>query len=95
MCSISSVFTYARFCYNYGSSSSIIYFVGLFAGIFKKILGEKGRKNREVNVQVTKWILQSFSGIKEIKVINAEDFLLTIIINIIVNLLHFKDNNLC
>ena len=49
-------------------------FVGLFAGIFKKILGEKGRKNREVNVQVTKWILQSFSGIKEIKVINAEDF---------------------
>lgn len=49
-------------------------FVGLFAGIFKKILGEKGRKNREVNVQVTKWILQSFSGIKEIKVINEEDF---------------------
>lgn len=49
-------------------------FVGLFAGIFKKILGEKGRKNREVNVQVTKWILQSFSGIKEIKVINAENF---------------------
>ena len=49
-------------------------FVGLFAGLFKKILGEKGRKNREVNVQVTKWILQSFSGIKEIKVINAEDF---------------------
>ena len=49
-------------------------FVGFFAGIFKKILGEKGRKNREVNVQVTKWILQSFSGIKEIKVINAEDF---------------------
>lgn len=49
-------------------------FIGFFAGIFKKILGEKGRKNREVNVQVTKWILQSFSGIKEIKVINAEDF---------------------
>lgn len=52
----------------------IVVFVVFFAGFFKKVLGKKGEENRQVNVQVTKWILQSFSGIKEIKVINGEQF---------------------
>lgn len=49
-------------------------FVIFFARFFKSVLGKKGEENREVNVQVTKWILQSFSGIKEIKVIDSEQF---------------------
>lgn len=52
----------------------IVLFLGFFTGFFKKVLGKKGQENRQVNVQVTKWILQSFAGIKEIKVINGEDF---------------------
>ncbi len=52
----------------------VLVFVVFFARFFKKVLGEKGEENRQVNVQVAKWILQSFSGIKEIKVINSEQF---------------------
>ena len=52
----------------------ILVFVVFFARFFKKVLGKKGEENRQVNVQVTKWILQAFSGIKEIKVINGEQF---------------------
>ncbi len=52
----------------------VLVFVAFFARFFKKVLGKKGEENREVNVQVTKWILQAFSGIKEIKVINGEQF---------------------
>ena len=46
----------------------VIVFVVFFAGFFKKVLGKKGEENRQVNAQVAKWILQAFSGIKEIKV---------------------------
>ena len=52
----------------------ILIFGVLFTFVFKKVLVQKGEKNRELNVQTTKWILQSFSGIKEIKVANSEDF---------------------
>ncbi len=52
----------------------VIVFVVFFAGFFKKVLGKKGEENRQVNAQVAKWILQAFSGIKEIKVVNAENF---------------------
>lgn len=52
----------------------IVVFVVFFARFFKRVLGKKGEENRQVSVQVTKWILQSFSGIKEIKVINGEQF---------------------
>lgn len=45
-----------------------------FALVYKKVLVQKGERNRELNVQVTKWILQAFSGIKEIKVANNEKF---------------------
>ena len=52
----------------------VILFVIFFAKFYKKVLGKKGEESRELNVQVTKWILQSFSGIKEIKVVNGEKF---------------------
>lgn len=52
----------------------VVVFVSFFASFFKKVLGKKGEENRELNVQVTKWILQSFSGIKEIKVIDGEQY---------------------
>ena len=52
----------------------VIIFVLLFAKFFKKVLGKKGDESRELSAQVSKWILQSFLGIKEIKVINGEKF---------------------
>lgn len=44
--------------------------------VFKKTLVKKGKENRSVSISLTKWVLQSFSGIKEIKVMNKEDFFL-------------------
>lgn len=55
----------------------IVVFVLFFAKFFKKVLGRKGEESRDLNALVTKWILQSFSGIKEIKVINAEQFFIS------------------
>ena len=53
----------------------LIFVFGIFfVMVFKKVLVQKGEQNRELNVQTTKWILQSFSGIKEIKVANSESF---------------------
>lgn len=52
----------------------VIAFLLFFFGFFKKVLVKKGEQNREYNVTVSKWILQAFSGIKEIKVTNAEQF---------------------
>lgn len=52
----------------------VVIFVLFFAKFFKKVLGKKGIESRELTTLVNKWIIQSFSGIKEIKVINAEDF---------------------
>lgn len=51
-------------------------FMLIFTKFFKKVLVEKGQENRDTNVQITKWLLQSFSGIKEIKVTGSEDFFL-------------------
>lgn len=54
----------------------ILVFVILFGIIFKKVLVIKGQENRQVSIRLTKWVLQSFSGIKEIKVMNKEKFFL-------------------
>lgn len=51
-------------------------FTLLVGVISKKVLVKKGRVNRELCIQLNKWILQSFSGIKEIKVMNRENFFL-------------------
>jgi ABC-type multidrug transport system fused ATPase/permease subunit len=52
----------------------IIVFGIFFTFVYKKVLVKKGEENRYLNAQTTKWILQSFSGIKEIKVANSEQF---------------------
>ena len=52
----------------------VVVFGAFFTLIYKKVLVQKGERNRDLNIQVTKWILQAFSGIKEIKVANNEAF---------------------
>lgn len=49
-------------------------FGAFFALYFKKALVKKGEESRDMSVRVSKWILQSFSGIKDIKVANTENF---------------------
>ena len=57
--------------------AALIFIFAVFFGIiFKKVLVKKGQENRQVNIQLTKWVLQSCSGIKEIKVMNKEKFFL-------------------
>lgn len=48
----------------------------VFLLIYKRIQVNFGRRKREANAQQGKWLLQSFAGIKEIKVMNREDFFL-------------------
>jgi ABC-type multidrug transport system fused ATPase/permease subunit len=57
-------------------AAMIAIFAIFFGIIFKKVLVKKGRENRQVSVSLTKLILQSFSGIKEIKVMNKESYFL-------------------
>lgn len=52
----------------------VIAFILFFFGFFKRVLVKKGEENRWYTVVVSKWVLQAFSGIKEIKVTNAENF---------------------
>lgn len=54
----------------------VFVFAILVGVVFKKTLVKKGKENRSVSIRLTKWVLQSFSGIKEIKVMNKEDFFL-------------------
>jgi ABC-type multidrug transport system fused ATPase/permease subunit len=54
----------------------LVVFLGFFTTFFKKVLVKKGNQNRMLNAEISKWILQSFSGIKEIKVSNSEKFFL-------------------
>lgn len=54
----------------------ILAFAIFFGIVFKKVLVKKGQENRQVSIRLTKWVLQSFSGIKEIKVMNKEKFFL-------------------
>ena len=57
--------------------ATLIFIFAIFFGIvFKKVLVKKGQENRQVSISLTKWVLQSFSGIKEIKVMNKEKFFL-------------------
>ena len=55
--------------------AALTVFAGAFLTVvYRKILVRKGERNRELNVQTAKWLLQTFSGIKEIKAANNEDF---------------------
>lgn len=58
-------------------ASLLFLFLLFFAGFFKKVLVKKGEESRQANLLVTKWLLQSFSGIKEVKVTNAEPFFIS------------------
>lgn len=55
-------------------ASLLFLFMGFFTVFFRKVLVNIGEENRQTNVLVTKWLLQAFSGIKEIKVANRESF---------------------
>lgn len=46
----------------------------LFMKVYKKILFRLGQRSRFYFMEVNKWIQQGFGGIKEIKVLNEEDF---------------------
>lgn len=57
--------------------ATLIFIFAIFFGIvFKKVLVKKGQESRQISIRLTKWVLQSFSGIKEIKVMNKESFFL-------------------
>ncbi len=45
-----------------------------FRKVYKKRLVKKGEENRYYEAQVNKWVQQAFGGIKEVKVMNREDF---------------------
>lgn len=49
---------------------------GIFMLIYKKLQVKYGKIARETGGVQSKWLLQSFAGIKEIKVMNREDFFL-------------------
>lgn len=55
-------------------ASLLFLFMGFFTVFFRKVLVRIGEESRQANVQVTKWLFQAFSGIKEIKVANKENF---------------------
>lgn len=55
-------------------ASLLFLFMGFFTIFFRKVLVKIGEESRQANVLVTKWLLQAFSGVKEIKVTNKEDF---------------------
>lgn len=50
--------------------------IGIFLIIYKKIQVQLGMRTREAGAKLGKWLIQSFSGIKEIKVMNCEQFFL-------------------
>lgn len=56
------------------AASFLFVFLLIFTRFFRVVLVRKGEESRQVNVQVTKWLFQAFSGIKEIKVTNKEPF---------------------
>ena len=51
-------------------------FLLFFAKAFKKYLSRIGNEDRKYNAGITKWLLQSFGGIKETKIMDREDFFL-------------------
>jgi len=58
----------------FGLAGIIGCFYVLFLLVFKKFSINLGKELREENAMANKWILQAFGGIKEVKVLNKEDF---------------------
>lgn len=57
-----------------GISIILLLFLVFFNGVFKKYSVRLGSCIRDVVAEQNKWVLQTFSGIKEIKVSNLEDY---------------------
>lgn len=53
---------------------ALLVFLSLFILFFKRYSVKLGLKTREAGARQGKWLLQSFAGIKDIKVMNKEDF---------------------
>lgn len=51
-------------------------FLLIFAKGFKRYLSDIGSDDRKYNAGITKWLQQSFGGIKETKIMDREDFFL-------------------
>jgi ABC-type multidrug transport system fused ATPase/permease subunit len=58
-------------------ASLLFLFMGFFTIFLRKVLVRIGEESRQAYFLVTKWLLQAFSGIKEIKVANKERFFIT------------------
>ncbi|MDE6990141.1 MAG: ABC transporter ATP-binding protein/permease, partial [Lachnospiraceae bacterium] len=58
-------------------ASLLFLFMGFFTLFVRKVLVRIGEESRQAYFLVTKWLLQAFSGIKEIKVANKERFFIT------------------
>ncbi len=54
----------------------MLVFLFLVLVVFKRILVDIGAKKRVIGAEMNKWFLQSFGGIKEIKVANREQYFL-------------------
>ena len=52
------------------------FFLYVVMGVFKKKLTAMGQKNRELGAMTSKWMLQAYQGIKDIKVSNKEEYFL-------------------
>ena len=52
------------------------FFLYVVMGVFKKKLTAMGQKNRELSAMTSKWMLQAYQGIKDIKVSNKEEYFL-------------------
>ncbi|MCR5652129.1 MAG: ABC transporter ATP-binding protein/permease [Lachnospiraceae bacterium] len=63
-----------------GTTVMILVLMALFLlvvmGIFRKKLTQYGQRNRELGALTSKWLLQAFQGIKDIKVANKEKYFL-------------------
>lgn len=47
---------------------------GISASIYKKLLVKMGDQNRFYQMSLNKWVQQAFGGIKEVKILNKEEF---------------------
>ncbi len=60
-----------------GVASLLAFFVAGFMKLFRKKLKELGARSRDQQFKMNKWMLQAMGGIKEIKVMDGEDFFST------------------
>lgn len=65
---------------DFSTTIAVILIIGVFGGVFyliyKPILEKGGQRYRYLNGLIIKWIQQSLDGIKEIKILNREEFFL-------------------